>query len=123
MVLLTILILLMVPFTSLAQEESLLAQLQVPEPITELFNTFENIDIDTSRIPILNRAFQGFGQAVQNPEGAANDLTGLFERINAWFQSNVGVSLGEITKAIGNFIVWVLELIVKLIKAGLSLIT
>lgn len=104
-------------------QEDYLGQFQVPQPISELFDTFGRIKIDFPGIPIINKAIQSFSHAAQNPERVTSDLTGIFEKINIWFQNNVGVSLKEITSSLGNFIVWVLELIVRLIKAGLSVVT
>lgn len=33
---------------------------------------------------------------------------------------NIGVSFSEILRVVGNFIVWGFELVIKLLKAGLS---
>lgn len=93
------------------------------EPITELYNTFSRIKIDVSSIPFVERTFQGLRGVAQDPGRTTSNITDFFRGISDWFQKNIGVGLFDIIKAIGNFIVWILELIVKFIKAGLSLVT
>jgi hypothetical protein len=85
------------------------------QPLTELYNTFSRIKIDVSSIPFVEYTFQSIRGAAQDPGRATSNITDFFRGISDWFQKNIGVSLFDIIKAIGNFIVWVLELIVKLI--------
>lgn len=44
----------------------------------------------------------------------------LWGRINNWFSSNIGISLSDIIRAVANLIIWIWELIIKLIRVGLS---
>lgn len=107
---------LILPLKTLAQLEN------VPQPITDLFNTFQKIDLNV-KLPFLEKAFQeGIPKSTGGGGGVVSDLTNLFDRVSSWFRDKLGVSLIDIVKAIGNFIIWVLEFIVKLIKAGLSFI-
>lgn len=100
-------------------QEPILNLGEIPRPITELFNAFSRIKIDVSSIPFVERAFQSIRDAVQDPGRTTTNITDFFRGISDWFQKNIGVNLFDIIKAIGNFIVWILELIVKFIKAGL----
>lgn len=100
-----------------------LAQLENIPQLIDLFNTFQTFQkINEVKPPFLEKAFQDVQSAPDSAGGVISDLTSLFNRINSWFQDKLGVGLIDIIKAIGNFIVGVLEFIVKLIKAGLSLI-
>lgn len=111
-------IILFLPLSSSAQ--NILNEL--PESVTNLFDTFSQIKINVGSIPIVESTLKTIQTTAQNPQGLTSGLTDLFESINRWFGTNIGVSLGEIIKAIGSFVVWVLELIVKLIQAGLELV-
>ena len=43
-----------------------------------------------------------------------------WDSINNWFLENIGVSFNEIIKSVANLIIWIWEIIIKLIKLGLS---
>lgn len=65
------------------------------------------------------------GSNVSVPDASNFDLgpsgvQGTWDNINNWFVSKIGVSLTDIIKAVVNLIIWVWELIIKLIQVGLS---
>lgn len=43
-----------------------------------------------------------------------------WDSINNWFTQNIGVSFTEIVKSVANLVIWIWEIIIKLIKVGLS---
>jgi len=92
----------------------------LPGPARDLLNMAEKIHIDVSRIPIVNK----FIQSIQSSDFQSGDfirsLENVWERLNAWLEQNIGVSLKEIIRGIGNLFVWIFEFIVNLIKAGIS---
>ncbi len=49
-------------------------------------------------------------------------LTNIWNNVNAWCEKNVGISLREIINTVINFMIWIWELIIKLIRAALSYI-
>jgi hypothetical protein len=79
----------------------------LPDPISNFIDKLKGIDIKGSA----------------GADGGSMDLSsakGAWDSINNWFLENIGVSLNEIIKAIANLIIWVWELIIKLIKTGIS---
>lgn len=49
-----------------------------------------------------------------------SSLRGFWDSLNNWFSANLGISFAAIVKMIFNFIIWVWELVIKLIQTGLS---
>ena len=67
-------------------------------------------------IPFLRQGFKNNFQSIWNT------VSGIFKDINKWLKDRIGINIFEIIKTIGNFVIWILELIIKIIKAILSLI-
>jgi len=98
----------------------------IPQPFKDLFQTFGKININISRIPVLNKIFSRASTEAQNissnPAGLISWFKNLWERINIWLENNIGVSLREIIRAVVNVFIWILEFIIKLVKQGLSVL-
>lgn len=94
----------------------------IPKPLIELFNIFSNWKIDFSKVPLINkipeyipRSREGIGQSFQW-------LTRGLDNFNNWMVSNIGLNVILVIKKVGEFFIWALEAIAKLLKIGLSLI-
>ncbi len=56
------------------------------------------------------------------PLTSLSGLTNLWNTANAWCEEHIGISLREIINTVINFMIWIWELIIKLIRAALSYI-
>ncbi|TSA45479.1 hypothetical protein D4R51_01760 [bacterium] len=77
-------------------------------PISDFMDKLKNINVGGSAMP---------------SGGSSIDLSsvkGFWASINNWFVSNIGISFTDIIKAVFNLIIWIWEVIIKLIQAGLS---
>ena len=109
---------------SFAQESPISSNFNIPEPIIDLFNTFRGIrlNIDISQVPLIQSTIESVKNVALDPQGFTSDFGNRFDQANNWFSQNLGVPLTNILRAIGNFFIWILELITSLIKLGLSYI-
>lgn len=101
------------PVAGLAQTNepalpSLPGIINLSAPISDFMDKLKNINVGGSAMP-------GGGSGID-----LSSVKGLWDSINNWFISNIGVSFTDIIKAVFNFIIWIWELIIKLIQAGLS---
>lgn len=80
-----------------------------PGPVSEFINSVkqinQNLTYKTSR----------FNFNTFNP-------TNIWEEIDAWFRKVIGISLSQIIRAIGNFILWILSFVGDVIRWVLSLL-
>lgn len=72
------------------------------ETPTEAINAIKSVNLD-----------------LNSETGIFSDIKGIFEKITD-FLSKIAEPVKGIIKAIGNLIIWILELTIKLIKWGLS---
>lgn len=94
--------------------------MNLPGPVNELIQVFIN----------LGRGFENFVQRTVGPIPVSNadfvalvkNLSNLFQTLNTWFTVNLGTSLVQLLKAIGNFLVWLLEGLAYLIRLGLQFV-
>ncbi len=94
----------------------------VPAPVIDLFNTFSKINVRTEGMPIAQDAAERL-RTLQDEAGrksALTDLRNLWDTADQWLSRNIGVSGRDMTRAVGGFFVWTLELLMRLIKEGLS---
>lgn len=94
----------------------------VPQPLIDLYNAVNRINIDFSQVPFINRAI---GLIPTSGEGVANGLIWLtqgFGNINEWLRTHVGLNIVYLIQKAGEFFVWIFQGIVNLITAGLSFI-
>lgn len=70
----------------------------LPSPLTDFINSAKQINLQTF-----------------NPQN-------VWSGINTWFSGTTGISLVQLIKAIGNFLVWMFSLVAQLIGWGLSFI-
>jgi hypothetical protein len=94
----------------------------LPQPIQDILETAKKISEKIQNLPI----FTGFARRVEEknfkPDNFLSDFKSFWDKVNIWFENVFGVSLREIIRVIANFIVWVLEFIINLIKGGLAYI-
>lgn len=93
--------------------------IDLPKPISDFVDSLNNIKLDRNSIQLpdnLNAGEKLIGQNTFNE----SEISGWWNKLNTWLTQNIGISFSEILRTVGNFIVWAFELIVKLLKAGLS---
>lgn len=93
--------------------------IDLPKPISDFVDSLNNIKLDRNSIQLpdnLNAGEKLIGQNTFNE----SEISGWWNNLNTWLTQNIGISFSEILRTVGNFIVWAFELIVKLLKAGLS---
>lgn len=118
------LILILVPALSLAAASDFNSnQIQIPQPILDLFHTFGQIHINVGQNQLIQGAAQDLQETVsqvsQNPQNLGFQARNLWMTVNYWLQSHIGVSLSQILTVIGGVFVWFFELMIKLIKLAL----
>ncbi len=81
----------------------------IPAPISGFIDKLKNINI-------------GDQSSILGDSGSINlsNVKSSWNSINNWFFQNIGISFTEIVKSIANLVIWVWEIIIKLIKVGLS---
>ena len=120
-----ILIAISAPFTGLAQEFSLD---NIPAPVTELVDTFSKvqIDIDVGGGSFLKRTFENIKDFVFTiiitPGEFFSYIQDVWDNVNTWLEDHVGVSFREIIRSVVSFFIWSLELIIRLMKWGISFV-
>jgi len=94
----------------------------IPQPVTDLFKTFNKINIDFSKSSFFNKIT---GSIPKSGQEAANDflwLTNGLENVNEWLITHIGLNIILVIKKVGEFFVWIFEGIANLIRIGLSFI-
>lgn len=79
----------------------------IPAPIASFIDKLKNIDIGGQ--PFVSSGSMDFSSVKSG-----------WNSINNWFLENIGVSFTEIVKSVANLVIWIWEIIIKLIKVGLS---
>ncbi len=90
-----------------------------PGPITDFMNSLNKISIDNSSLKLPDNP-QGGEKLIGQKTINGSQIGEWWNKINSWLVQNIGVSFSEIIRVVGNFIVWGFELVVKLLKVGLS---
>lgn len=94
----------------------------IPKPLIELFNIFSNWKIDFSRIPVINRIPEYLPRSGEDIGRSFQWLGGGLDNFNNWLTSHIGLNILLVIKKVGEFFIWTLEFLVRLIKIGLSFI-
>lgn len=122
----TIFLVVCVVFISISGARSIFAEespLQVPGPVDDFLKTLKKVNLDKVNIPLLDKFSadntKGFINRTTG-EGVLSFIGGMWNKANAWMAINMGISFSEAVRVVVNLVVWVLELALKLIKAGLS---
>lgn len=103
------------------------ASAQTPPPVFPDIIDVGQIIIESIPAPISNfidklRGINIGGQSTVSG-GGSMDFSSVkegWDSINNWFSSNIGVSFTEIVKSVANLVIWIWEIIIKLIKVGIS---
>jgi len=85
-------------------------QESLPPPVSDFVNKLKGVFENGPGMSTLGNG----------PQVNLSDVGGTWSSINNWFSSKVGISLTDIIKAIVNLIIWIWEIIIKLIQTGLS---
>ncbi len=89
-----------------------------PGPVNDLFNTIKKI-----QLPSINgreNAAGGNSLNLGQGTGVTTDVGNVWQNVNNWFSANIGVSLANIITVAVNFMIWIWELVIKLLQVGLS---
>lgn len=96
-------------------------QLPLPGPISDFMKTLEKVKIDGINVSLRDMDIGKFtGVESQTGVGVWDFIKNVWDSINSWMIQNIGISFSEVIRAAVNLIVWVIELALKLIKAGLN---
>lgn len=82
-------------------------QNNLPAPVQKFLEIFQRIKVNIN--------FSNF-----SPTNLLNSVKGLWEELNQWFESQIGISFKEIFLAFANLIIWMLELFIKLTRWATS---
>ncbi len=94
----------------------------IPQPVTDLFKTFNNVNIDFSKLPFFNQIAGNIPKSGQEVANGFQWLTNGLGSINEWLKTHIGLNIILVIQKVGEFFVWVFEGIGHLIRAGLSFI-
>jgi len=90
----------------------------IPEPISDFVKNLGNIDL--GNVPLINDISKIADSANSGDSLNLSDVGGLWNSLNDWFSRHIGTSFSDIVRTIGNAMLWVLDLMGRLLKAGLS---
>ena len=93
--------------------------ISLPGPITDFFDSLNKIKIDNSVIKLSDN-LQGGEKLIGQRVISESQIGEWWNKINSWLMERIGISFSEILRTVGNFIVWGFELVIKLLRAGLS---
>jgi len=117
----------MIFFLGLISPVSIAAQedIPIPNPVENFIDMLGQIEVNSGGDPISRDAME-LGEGIFGGDGSIDLNLGfigdIWENINEWMRSTIGISLMEIFQAFANLIIWLLELTVNLIKEGLEAI-
>lgn len=92
----------------------------IPKPLIELFNIFSNWKIDFSKVPLINKIPEYIPRSEEDISRSLQWFTGGFDNFNNWLTSHIGLNILLVIRKVGEFFVWALEGIAKLLRIGLS---
>lgn len=109
---------------------------EIPAPIKDLLNTFRSVNEGVKKLPVVQKATQEIQKCLTttNNDGTSlciegqirkaprflQSLSDIWDSANRWLQSTIGVSVGEILRTIGNFVVWALKWFAEFLQSILS---
>lgn len=96
-----------------------MTDISVPQPIGDFVESLKGINIDNINEKISDNISFGDSVVAQKLSDAGG-IQEIWDTANEWMRETIGISLGQIIGAIGNFIMWILELTIGLLKGGLS---
>lgn len=102
------------PFPAAAES----IEISIPQPIGDFIDSLGNIDIDNTGKNISdNISLDG---SVISEKLSGLGISDIWNMANEWMEATIGISISQIVRAIGNFIIWALELMMKLLRGGLD---
>lgn len=94
----------------------------IPQPVIDLFNNFNKINIDFSKFPFFNKVVSNVPKSGLEVANGFKWLTDGLGNINDWLKTHIGLNIILVIQKVGEFFVWVFQGIANLIRAGLSFI-
>lgn len=92
----------------------------LPEPVTDLWDTFNKIKFDIGENSFITRITRDATGIVLDPIGFVSKLKTWWGNINNWLESHIGVSLSEILRAVLNFLVFLIDIFARVLKLAVS---
>jgi hypothetical protein len=94
----------------------------LPQPIQDIFGMGGKISESLRNIPFFTDLTDRIKEGDYRPN-VLSDFQEFWDKVNAWFEQTLGVSPREVIRVIGNFIIWILDFVIRLIKQGLGYVT
>jgi len=94
----------------------------IPQSLIDLFNNFNNINIDFSKFSFFNRAVEAIPKSGEEVANGFQWLTNGLGNVDEWLKTHIGLNIIFVIQKVGEFFVWVFTGIAHLIQLGLSLI-
>ena len=95
----------------------------LPKPLEDVYETFSKIEINPERFSFMNRSIENIRRTNLSVFNSIGEVEKLWNNTNGWFEDKIGVSLRKILIVIGNLFIWILELITKIMKFIIGLIS
>jgi hypothetical protein len=94
--------------------------------LTETFEDFRdslsNVDTAIPTPSVKEQSFVDPSKVESLTTSLDTSLSSAWDSLNGWLESNIGISLSEIIRTLLNFIIWVFELIVKILQAVINIL-
>ncbi|GEM_PF-1600101 len=86
--------------------------------VQDAINLFNKVK---ENVPLVDTQGTQSGETLPTaPVTSLSGIVNLWNSVNAWCEQHIGISLREIINTVINFMIWIWELIIKLIRAALS---
>ena len=94
----------------------------IPQSLIDLFNNFNNINIDFSKFSFFNRAVKAIPKSGEEVANGFQWLTNGLGNVDEWLKTHIGLSIVLVVKKVGEFFIWIFQGIANLLTIGLSFI-
>lgn len=92
----------------------------VPEPIKNLTDKANGLQMDLNSFPRLKSAVDSVRGVVGDPADIVRDPGSWWARMNNWLRAKVGFDFRQVAKAIGGLFLWILDMIKELVTWVIS---
>jgi len=104
-----------IPLRNISAE---MTDISVPKPIGDFIESLKEIDVDNIGEKISGNI--SFDDSVVTQKLSDAGIEEIWNAVNGWMEETIGISLGQIIGGIGNFIMWILETALGLLKGGMN---
>lgn len=98
----------------------------IPQPLQDVWSLFSRVTANIQNLPVVSQTAQSIGNgvrgALQDAPGLPTSPQGLLDQINSFVVSKLGISLSEVGRAVGNAVLWVIDIVKGIVTWLLSLI-